>query len=132
MRFLRRLLRQQDALATAERIMACWQFAVIDSESLWIRPTGSTLDAGELAEFVERVSASCREGRIAGCVFDLGGVDDLGPQWTVTLALLIKLARNLSVRCRVVGLRGRPAAAALLYRRNRELMDLVEFDARAA
>lgn len=132
MRFSRRNRKLDEALDNAEQIMARWSFAIEAGGVLAIRPTGHALAAAELSDFLQRVSAACRNEMVDEVVFDLSEVEVIGPQWTLVLALLIDFARNVDARCRVVALQGQPAAAASLYRRNRELMGLIEFKSLAA
>jgi len=95
---------------------------------LWaIREIVNHTDVANAARWLaeSRVCRGVRE-----LVFDLGRVESFGDQWTLVLAEFVRLARQTGIPCRVAALHGQPAAAAAMYRGNREVMAL--FEGRAA
>ena len=59
-------------------------------------------------------------------VFDLGCIEVIQSPWTVTLALLINLARKTGVRCRVMRLRAQPGAIVAIYHLDQTLKSLFD------
>ncbi|MFQ5424990.1 MAG: hypothetical protein ACE5F9_13565 [Phycisphaerae bacterium] len=119
-------------LARADQLLARWRFAASVHGRLWVQPVSRLLSAAELVTFLKRIQRADSSVRFREVVFDLSEVETIGPQWTLVLALLVDFARRVEARCKVVSLHGQPAAAAALYRRNRELMSLIDFSDRAA
>ncbi len=116
---------QEAIVSEAEHLLRRWRFAANAAGALWIQPIGPTLSHEELGEFLERLRRDGVEVRLGEIVFDLSRIETIGPHWTTVLALLIKFARDVTVRCRVVSFHGQPAGVVGLYHRNREVAALV-------
>ena len=112
---------------TSDLLTTCLLVAS-DDGVLQVRPLESTLTGAELAAILRSLSSSDVADGLKEVVFDLRNVDLIGPQWTVVLAMMIDFARRLAAKCRLVSLKGQPAAAASLYRRNAELMRLISWE----
>ncbi len=119
-------------LKQAEQVLADWQFSIVAEATLRIQPNGARLCVEKLAALLGRLRPAVAGDGLNEIVFDLGEVDFVGPNWTVAFALLMEFARGVKANCRIESLNGQPAAAASLYYRNRELMDLVRAGSRAA
>ncbi len=90
--------------------------------------TGPRLDVRELDAMVKRLRDVIAGDTPNEIVFDFTGVETIGPHWTLVLALLMRFARAIRTKCRVVSLHGQPAAVVSLYHRNTELGRLVGMD----
>ena len=123
--FFNRMTQNDATIRRLESTLAKTRFEIGDDGRLSLAPTAERLEMSHLDEMTALVRRACDDDTIREVVIDLSGVTDVGSQWTVMFAALIHLARRVSAKCRVTGLRGRAAAAASLYRRNRELMGLL-------
>jgi len=118
--------RQQNAIiARLESVLACATFSVNADGVMLLQPTVAVLDAKALATLSGLVRAACNDETIREVIIDMSCVTEVGPQFTVMFASLMNLARSVNAKCRIVGLRGKAAAAASLYRTSRELMWLL-------
>lgn len=111
-------------LAEAGALLDRWEFAA-GPERIDVRPRSAAVTAADLAWLTKRLVAAESSLPAKEIVFDFSAVEQIGPRWTVVLAMLVHLAQRLSARCRIVELRGQPAAAVGLYRRSSALMALV-------
>jgi len=117
--------RQNAIIARLESVLAHATFSVNDDGVMHLQPNVAVLDGAALQTIAGLARAACDDETIREVNIDMSQVSDVGPQFTVMFASLMKLARSLNAKCRVVGLQGKAAAAASLYRTSRELMWLL-------
>lgn len=117
--------RQNEIIARLESVLACANFSVSDDGVMSIQPTNAVLDGAVLRMVSRMVRSACSDSTIREVNIDLSNVSEVGPQWTVMFASLMELARSVSAKCRIVGLQGKTAAAASLYRNSLELNTLI-------
>lgn len=113
--------RQNAIIARLESVLACANFSVSDDGVMAIQPTNAVLEGSTLQTIARMVRSACNDSTIREVVIDLANVSEVGPQWTIMFASLMELARTVNAKCRVVGLTGKTAAAASLYRNSLEL-----------
>ncbi|MFO0972149.1 MAG: hypothetical protein U1A27_01745 [Phycisphaerae bacterium] len=82
---------------------------------LVIEPTAEILDTRTLATLLAEIEADELAAGVQRVTFDLNRVAQLGPQWTVVVAMLIGFARRIPAACRLDRLRGQPAAVLTLF-----------------
>jgi len=117
--------RQNRIIARLEAVLACANFSVSDDGVMSIQPTNAMLDATALRTVARMVRSACADSTIREVNIDLSNVSEVGPQWTVMFASLMELARTVNAKCRIVGLNGKTADAASLYRNSLELSHLL-------
>ena len=98
---------------------------VCEDGTLHVRSLAATLEAAELCVLLDCLTLAGVSEGLTEIVFDLSGVSMLGPNSTLIWAMILNFARQAHRPCRLAGLRAQPAAAASMYRRNRELMNLI-------
>ncbi|MEE8169947.1 MAG: hypothetical protein V3T70_05310 [Phycisphaerae bacterium] len=108
-----------------ERFLDRWRLVATHRGLLWIQPAGPTLCPDELDRLVERLRSADDGTCYDRIILDLRHVRRFASPWTLIPAMIIRLSRSLRARCAVVGLRGQPAGVMALYRRNRELAELM-------
>lgn len=117
--------RQNEIIARLESVLACANFSVSDDGVMSIQPSNTILEGAVLRMVSRMVRSACSDSTIREVNIDLSNVSEVGPQWTVMFASLMELARSVSAKCRIVGLKGKTAAAASLYRNSLELNSLI-------
>lgn len=117
--------RQNEIIARLESVLALANFSVSDGGVMQIQPTDAVLEGAALQTISKLVRSACTDSTIHEVILDLSQVSEVGPQFTVMFASLMKLARTVSAKCRIIGLHGKPAAAASLYRNSLELNQLL-------
>lgn len=92
--------------------------AVVSRDSkatLIVRPTTGVLTTAAAKELLSDLAATGLAKEATRVVFDLAAVTQLGPQWTVVVALLIDFARRIPAACEMVNLSGQPAAVVAMF-----------------
>lgn len=117
--------RQNQIIARLESVLALANFSVSDDGVMQIQPTDAVLEGAALQAISKLVRSACTDSTIREVILDLSQVNEVGPQFTVMFASLMKLARTVGAKCRIIGLHGKPAAAASLYRNSLELSHLL-------
>lgn len=93
---------------------------------LRIKPEAEILTSDAMRTIIEDARRSGRTATAQVVIFDFSNVKQIGPQWTVVWAMIIDFARSLNATCRVESLTGQPAATAALFRRSRELTNMID------
>lgn len=113
-----------------------------DNGAIHVHALLPTLTAEEISLVLASLARPEILDGLTEITFELGCVESIPHNWTLLLAMLMNFARHVrrsesrpgrtGVRCRVVGLQAQPAAAAMLYRGNAELMNLLTGSRQAA
>lgn len=116
---------RQGAIRAAMDFLDRWQLLVSVGGPLVVRPRMELLGADELAFALSRMPARLAGLGLRNVEVDFRHVSALAPPWTPVFASLMAFARRIDVPCRVSHLWGQPREAAMLYRHNRELAELL-------
>lgn len=112
-------------MGKVENLLNRFCFLALDSGSMGVQPTTSTLNPGDVADVLAGLLLNDVLSGLSEVVFDLSRVETIAPNWTLVLAMLIDFARKAGMPCRVIGMQAQPAAAAAMYRMNKELRGLI-------
>ncbi len=110
---------------TAEALLRSCELVASFDGTLRIRPTGPTLSYPELHAILRRIRPDRAGRRFDEVIFDFDAIQAITAPWTLLVALLIDFARQTKVHCRIVSLRGQPAAIAR-FLRIAELLSLLQ------
>lgn len=105
-----------------------WHFVAAATGELKVQAVESSLGYDELHTVLVGIGPLEAGTEIKRVVFDFRYVRAFESPWTAIFALLMHFARTSAARCVVSNLRGQPALAVGLYRRNQELAELLEMD----
>jgi hypothetical protein len=111
----------QAELAEVEQLLERWSFSFSATGFIYARPRRPSLDAKELAGFIDRLRLICETDYPDAIVFDLCDAAIAEPQWPPMETLLREFARSINARLRIVSAHCWPAAVAIVYRRGRGL-----------
>ncbi len=111
----------QEALLEFEQLLERWSFSFSSTGFVYVRPKGPSLEAGELASFIERLRLVCDADFPEAIVFDLCDAAIIESQWPPMESLFRDFADSINARLRIVAAHCWPAAIAIVYRRKRGL-----------
>jgi hypothetical protein len=101
-----------------------WELIPEDNNTLIIRFLTERLCFDDLRDLIGNLRTS-KFGVFVHIYFDFTLVQEFVGPWGIHFALLIGLARNIPVRINMIGLPGKPAALAWLFRGSPEVRDLL-------
>ena len=119
-------------LSNAEALLGRWHFSLTTRGALLIEPAGPDLAAEEIGGFLRLLLDVFAAEPPTEVIFDLGQVEQLGPSWTLVLAMLIDFAQKIDAPCSIAGVHGQPAAAASLYNQSPMVARLLAANQRAS
>jgi|GEM_PF-1749563 len=119
-------------LGRAEALLGRWRYSLTARGALCIEPVGPELAAEEIGGFLRLLLDVFATEPPTEVIFDLGQVEQLGPSWTLVLAMLIDFAQKIDAPCSIAGVHGQPAAAASLYNRSPLVARLLTANQRAS
>lgn len=106
--------RFEATIKAAELLLANWRLIASSDGRLIVQPLGPCLTYSDVQVVWDRLREALAANLFTEVVIGFGLVECLTAPWTPVFALIVELARELTGRCRVVGLHGQPAAVAEL------------------
>jgi len=102
-----------------------WELVPASDNTLTVRFLTAHLHSNDLKDLMARLRGPRFRG-LSDICFDLAPVEELVGPWGVHFALLIKLARDMSMHVHLNGLHGQPAALAWIFRSSPEVRVLLK------
>ncbi len=109
----------RDLLAAIEEtqyLLKRWRLTVSDRGAVWVRPIDATLSPEALAGLFALLTQRGDPTFPKVMLLDLAGVEIVGDQYTLLLALIKDFARRIHASCRIISARGQPLSAACFFR----------------